>query len=178
MCILSHSINEENGASRQGVDGPLPVTIASISRYDGRTLHLCRRTIGCGLVSFRNFRLPLLIVSVVLFRIQVWLRTEEYLKDALGSVVIDIEDMAINLMTFVDAQVRPRAFPFLDACVSMYAYLATHACVSFRARQAWSVGSSLVQYVNRNCCLQKRFSTLLHVFPGSIYTESNTPDTL
>ncbi|CAM9308984.1 unnamed protein product, partial [Hapterophycus canaliculatus] len=35
---------------------------------------------------------------------EVWLRTEEYLKDALGSVVIDIEDMAINLMTFVDAQ--------------------------------------------------------------------------
>ncbi|CAM9535281.1 unnamed protein product [Ectocarpus sp. 6 AP-2014] len=35
---------------------------------------------------------------------EVWLRTEEYLKDALGSVVIDIEDMAINLLTFVNAQ--------------------------------------------------------------------------
>lgn len=37
---------------------------------------------------------------------QVWMRTEEYLKDALGSVVADIEDMAINLLAFVDAQVR------------------------------------------------------------------------
>ncbi|CBJ27349.1 conserved unknown protein [Ectocarpus siliculosus] len=35
---------------------------------------------------------------------EVWLRTEEYLKDALGSVVADIEDMAINLLTFVNAQ--------------------------------------------------------------------------
>eukprot|EP00752_Nemacystus_decipiens_P006021 g5438.t1 len=35
---------------------------------------------------------------------EVWLRTEEYLKDALGSVVTDIEDMAINLLTFVNAQ--------------------------------------------------------------------------
>ncbi|CAN0436898.1 unnamed protein product, partial [Ectocarpus fasciculatus] len=35
---------------------------------------------------------------------KVWLRTEEYLKDALGSVVTDIEDMAINLLTFVNAQ--------------------------------------------------------------------------
>lgn len=37
--------------------------------------------------------------------VQVWLRTEEYLKDALGSVVIDVEDMAINILMFVDAQV-------------------------------------------------------------------------
>lgn len=37
---------------------------------------------------------------------QVWLRTEDYLKDALGSVVSDIKDMAIDLLTFVDAQVR------------------------------------------------------------------------
>ncbi|CAB1103400.1 unnamed protein product [Ectocarpus sp. CCAP 1310/34] len=35
---------------------------------------------------------------------EVWLRTEEYLKDALGSVVTDIEEMAINLLTFVNAQ--------------------------------------------------------------------------
>lgn len=40
----------------------------------------------------------------IVFR-KVWLRTEEYLKDALGSVVADIEDMAINLLTFVNAQV-------------------------------------------------------------------------
>ena len=37
---------------------------------------------------------------------KVWLRTEEYLKDALGSVVTDIEDVAINLLAFVNAQVR------------------------------------------------------------------------
>lgn len=36
---------------------------------------------------------------------QVWQRTEEYLKDALSSVVVDIEDMAINLLALVDAQV-------------------------------------------------------------------------
>eukprot|EP00904_Undaria_pinnatifida_P004742 jgi/Undpi1/14269/HiC_scaffold_9.g03918.m1 len=35
---------------------------------------------------------------------EVWLRTEEYLKDALGSVVTDIEDVAINLLAFVNAQ--------------------------------------------------------------------------
>ncbi|CAM9443751.1 unnamed protein product, partial [Laminaria digitata] len=35
---------------------------------------------------------------------EVWLRTEEYLKDALGSVVTDIEDVAINLLDFVNAQ--------------------------------------------------------------------------
>lgn len=39
------------------------------------------------------------------FRRQVWLSTEEYLKDALGSVVTDIEDMAINLLNFVSEQV-------------------------------------------------------------------------
>lgn len=39
-------------------------------------------------------------------RSQVWLRTEDYLKDALGSVVVDIEDMAVNLLVFVNAQVR------------------------------------------------------------------------
>lgn len=36
---------------------------------------------------------------------QMWLRTEEYLKDALGSVVADIEDMSTNILGFVDAQV-------------------------------------------------------------------------
>lgn len=40
--------------------------------------------------------------------LQVWLRTEEYLKDALGSVVTDIEDMAVNLLAFVNAQVIGR----------------------------------------------------------------------
>lgn len=38
------------------------------------------------------------------------MRTEEYLKDALGSVVTDIEDMAINLLGFVNAQVSAFCF--------------------------------------------------------------------
>lgn len=52
----------------------------------------------CGVRGVDVFFYP----SIVL---QVWLRTEEYLKDALGSVVADIEDMSINLLGFVGAQV-------------------------------------------------------------------------
>lgn len=47
---------------------------------------------------------------------QVWLRTEEYLKDALGSVVADIEDMAVNLLTFVNEQVRSTQYARLCVC--------------------------------------------------------------
>lgn len=39
------------------------------------------------------------------FNRQVWMNTEEYLKDALGSVVTDIGDLAINLLDFVNEQV-------------------------------------------------------------------------
>lgn len=47
---------------------------------------------------------------------QTFLRTEEYLKDALESVVADIEGLASNLLTFVDAQVwKASNYPsFLD----------------------------------------------------------------
>lgn len=45
------------------------------------------------------------VLKMVLCCTQTFLRTEEYLKDALGSVVADIEDLASNLLTFVDAQV-------------------------------------------------------------------------
>lgn len=45
---------------------------------------------------------------------QVWLRTEEYLKDALGSVVTDIEDMAVNLLAFVNAQVNGGEIGFIS----------------------------------------------------------------
>lgn len=46
-----------------------------------------------------------LLGVVAILYVQVWRRTEEYLKDALGSVVTDVEDMAVNLLVFVSAQV-------------------------------------------------------------------------
>lgn len=53
---------------------------------------------GAFLYAFR-------FVFIFCFRHQVWLSTEEYLKDALGSVVTDIGDLAINLLDFVNEQV-------------------------------------------------------------------------
>ena len=57
-------------------------------------------------------------MCLVRVRFKVWLRTEEYLKDALGSVVTDIEDLAINLLAFVNAQVR-RLFFYSCICIEL-----------------------------------------------------------
>lgn len=46
--------------------------------------------------------------------LKVWLQTEDYLKDALGSVITDIEEMAINLLAFVDAQVNAFVLEYED----------------------------------------------------------------